>query len=76
LNRDGTPATPYQPQESCWLIAFERSIGLQGAELPLAFDADEAASSCGSMFFPMQELFACCVLKVVSHVWLSLQVGP
>ena len=54
LNADGTAAAPYLPQDSCWLTAFERSIGLQGAELPLAFDADEAAISCGSMFFPMQ----------------------
>jgi catabolite regulation protein CreA len=53
LNSDGALAAPYLPQESCWLSAFERSIGLQGAELPLAFDVDEAAISCGNMFFPM-----------------------
>ena len=54
LNANGTPAAPYQPQESCEVVAFERAIGLQGARLPLSFDADEAAVSCGSMFFPMQ----------------------
>ncbi len=54
VNHDGSPAAPYQPQENCHVTAFERAIGLQGAELPLSFDADDAAVSCGGMFFPMQ----------------------
>jgi hypothetical protein len=57
LNTDGSLAAPYLPQESCDMIAFERSIGLQGALLPLNFDVDEAAISCGSMFFPMSVFF-------------------
>jgi len=54
LNADGSPAAPYQPQEWCEVVAFERAIRLQGPQLPLAFDVDDAAVSCGSMFFPMQ----------------------
>jgi hypothetical protein len=54
LNADGSPAAPYLPQEGCGMAPFERSIGLLGPELALAFDADDAAVSCGGMFFPMQ----------------------
>ena len=72
VNRDGSPAAPYQPQENCHVTAFERAIGLQGAELPLTFDADDAAVSCGGMFFPMQAPRRVVVARIFAQALLCV----
>jgi hypothetical protein len=74
LNADGSPAAPYQPQESCGMAAFERSIGLLGPEQALAFDADDAAVSCGGMVFPMQASLpsaAVCCTTTEKHFYFT-----